>query len=140
MKVRDIMTTQVEVAEDFTSCIQLANMMKRENVGAIPVCNERKLHGIVTDRDIIIRVVAEGKDCANLRASDIMSTNPISIGPDADIHEAAQLMSDNQIRRLPVVENEKLVGILALGDLAVENIHQDEAGEALSDISQGIQH
>lgn len=140
MKVRDIMTPQVEVADYNTSLVQVAEMMKRENVGAIPVCKQDQLLGILTDRDIIIKAVAEGKDLSSIQVSEIMSTNPVSIKPEADIHEAARLMSDNQIRRLPVVENGKLVGILSLGDLAVENIHEDEAGEALSDISQGIQH
>ncbi len=140
MKVRDIMTPEVEVADYNTSLVQVAEMMKRENVGAIPVCKQGQLQGILTDRDIIIKAVAEGKDLTSIQVAEIMSTNPVSIKPEADIHEAARLMSDNQIRRLPVVENGKLVGMLSLGDLAVENIHEDEAGEALSDISQGIQH
>lgn len=140
MKVRDIMTSEVEVADYNTSLVQVAEMMKRENVGAIPVCKQDQLQGILTDRDIIIKAVAEGKDLTSMQVSEIMSTNPVSIKPEADIHEAARLMSENQIRRLPVIENGKLVGMLSLGDLAVENIHEDEAGEALSDISQGIQH
>lgn len=140
MKVRDIMTSQIEVADQATSLVQVAEMMKRENVGAIPVCNQNELQGILTDRDIVIQAVAQGKDLNSLKASDIMSNSPVSIGPEADIHEAARLMSQKQIRRLPVVENGKLVGMLSLGDLAIENIHQDEAGEALSDISQGIHH
>lgn len=140
MKVRDIMTPQVEVADYNTSLAQVAEMMKRENVGAIPVCQQDELRGILTDRDIVTKAVAEGKDLASIQVSEIMSTNPVSIKPEADIHEAARLMSNNQIRRLPVVENGKLVGMLSLGDLAIENIHEDEAGEALSNISQGIKH
>lgn len=140
MKVRDIMTTQVDFAEANSSLVQIAQMMKKENVGAIPVCQGSKLLGILTDRDIVIRAVAEGKDLTSIKASDIMSANPVSVEPNVDIHEASRIMSENQIRRLPVIDNGKLVGMLALGDLAVENIHENEAGEALSGISQGIQH
>lgn len=140
MKVRDIMTTQVDVAESNSSLVQIAQMMKRDNVGAIPVCQGNKLLGILTDRDIVVRAVAEGKDLTSIKASEIMSGNPVSVEPDADIHEASKIMSEKQIRRLPVIDNGKLVGMLALGDMAVENIHENEAGEALSRISQGIQH
>lgn len=140
MKVRDIMTPQVEAADYNTSLVQVAEMMKRENVGSIPVCKQDELQGILTDRDIVIKAVAEGKDLGSILASEVMSTQLVSVEPEADIHEAARLMSDHQIRRLPVVENGKLIGMLSLGDLAVENIHEDEAGEALSNISQGIQH
>jgi len=140
MKVRDIMTPQVEAADYNTSLVQVAEMMKRENVGSIPVCKQDELQGILTDRDIVIKAIAEGKDLGSILASEVMSTQLVSVEPEADIHEAARLMSDHQIRRLPVVENGKLIGMLSLGDLAVENIHEDEAGEALSNISQGIQH
>jgi CBS domain-containing protein len=140
MKVRDLMTSQVEVADYSTSLVQVAEMMKRENVGAIPVCTQNELRGIVTDRDIVIRAAAEGKDLKSIQASAVMSDSPIYVGPEVDIHEAARLMSQNQIRRLPVVEGGKLVGMLSLGDLAIENIHINEAGEALSNISQGIEH
>lgn len=140
VKVRDVMTPDVECAEYGTSLVQVAEMMKRENVGAIPVINQQELKGIVTDRDIVIRAVAEGKDLASIQASEVMSGSPVSVSPDADVHEAARMMSEKQIRRLPVVENGKLVGVLSLGDLAVVNIHEDEAGEALSGISQGIRH
>jgi CBS domain-containing protein len=91
------MTPQVEVADYNTSLVQVAEMMKREDVGAIPVCKQDQLQGILTDRDIIIKAVAEGKDLTSIQVSEIMSTNPVSIEPEADIHEAARLMSDNQI-------------------------------------------
>ncbi|GAB6174954.1 CBS domain-containing protein [Paradesulfitobacterium aromaticivorans] len=140
MKVRDIMTSQVKCASPNSSLLELAKMMKEEDVGSVPVCEQQHLMGIVTDRDIVIRAVALGQDVNSMKASEAMSTNVTTIGPDADIHEAADLMSNKQIRRLPVVEQGKIIGILALGDLAVEQIHIDEAGEALSDISQGVQH
>lgn len=140
MKVRDIMTPQVESADYNTSLIQVAQMMAQQDVGSIPVCEQNELRGILTDRDLVVRAVSKGVDLNNTRASEIMSTTPVTVSPELDIHEAARLMSESQIRRLPVVENGKLVGMLALGDLAVENIHVNEAGEALNQISQGIQH
>ena len=138
MKVRDIMTAKVQFVDQNTSLVEVAKLMQKENVGSVPVCENDKLLGIVTDRDIIIRVIAQGKDPMTVKAGDTMTRNPVTIGLDADVHEAARLMSENQIRRLPVVDHGRLVGILALGDMAVEQIHVNEAGEALSDISQGV--
>lgn len=140
MRVRDIMTEDLRVAQLNTDLVQVAKMMAEEDVGAIPVVESQKLKGIVTDRDIVIRAIAQNKDPQKVQAREIMTDNPLTIAPDGDAHEAARIMSENQIRRLPVVEQGNLVGMLSLGDLAVVNIHVDEAGEALSGISQGIQH
>ena len=89
--------------------------------------------GIITDRDIVLKVVAAGKNTNNILAKDIMSTDIISVTTDQDVHEAANLMSKYQIRRLPVLEAGKLVGIVAIGDLAIEKVHINEAGDALSE-------
>lgn len=140
MKIRDIMTEKVEWVAPETNIQVIAKLMADEDVGAIPVCQGDKILGVITDRDIIIRAVAKGLTPDNAKAKDIMSTSIVSVSSDTDVHEAADIMSDNQIRRLPVVDNGKLVGIVALGDLAIEKIHINEAGDALSDISQGIQH
>ncbi|WP_206811943.1 CBS domain-containing protein [Paradesulfitobacterium ferrireducens] len=140
MKVRDIMTSEVQCATPNSTLMDVAKMMKQEDIGSVPVCEQDRLLGMVTDRDIVIRAVAMGHDVNSMKASEVMSKNVTTIGADADIHEAADLMSSKQIRRLPVVEQGILIGIIALGDLAVEQIHVDEAGEALSDISQGVHH
>lgn len=140
MKVRDLMTSDVECVSQNDSLIQAAKIMKQENVGSVPVCNQDELLGIITDRDIVIRAVAEGKDISTVNVLEIMSKNPISVSADTDMHEAAHIMADHQIRRLPVTEKGRLIGILALGDLAVVQIHENEAGEALSSISQGVKH
>jgi len=109
--------------------------MKELNVGVIPVCNNQDQPlGIITDRDIVLRGVVAGLD-NSANASDIMSKGVISVTPDTHVHEAARIMGENQVRRLPVVENGKMVGIVAIGDLAVRNIYENEAGEALSNIS-----
>lgn len=140
MKVRDVMTSSVDWLTPDTSVVEVAQLMKKDDVGSIPICSENRLIGIVTDRDIVLKVVATAGNTTNISAKDIMSEDIISVSADQDVHEAANLMSRNQIRRLPVVENGELMGILAIGDLAIERIHINEAGDALSDISQGARH
>ncbi len=135
MKVRELMTTNVSFVNPNTPISQIAKQMEELNVGCIPVCDEGKhALGIVTDRDIVIRSVSNGNTGAS--AQDVMSENLVYASPEMDAHEAADLMARNQIRRLPVVDNGKLVGILAIGDLATQNIYVNEAGDALSDISK----
>ena len=140
MKVRDVMTNSVDWVTPDTSVVEVAQLMKKDDVGSIPVCKEDRLIGIITDRDIVLKVVAAGRSTNNISVKDVMSTDIISVSADQDVHEAADLMSRNQIRRLPVLEKGELVGILAIGDLAVEKIHINEAGDALSDISQSAHH
>lgn len=140
MKVRDIMTDKVEIVSPDTGVESVAKLMAENNIGSVPVCQDKTILGLITDRDIVIRTVAKGENPATMKAKDVMSTDIISVSPDTDAHEAADKMSEYQIKRLPVIENGKLAGIIALGDLAIENIHIDEAGNALSGISQGIQH
>jgi CBS domain-containing protein len=140
MKVRDVMTNSVDWVTPDTSVVEVAQLMKKDDVGSIPVCKEDRLIGIITDRDIVLKVVSAGGNTNNISVKDVMSTDIISVSADQDVHEAADLMSRNQIRRLPVLEKGELVGILAIGDLAVEKIHINEAGDALSDISQSAHH
>ncbi|AOY76326.1 CBS domain-containing protein [Clostridium formicaceticum] len=135
MKVRDIMTSHVSASNANASIDEIARKMKELNVGSIPICdNQNHVIGIVTDRDIVVRGIVDG-----FRVSDniekVMSKELIFVSPDTHTHEAARIMAQNQIRRLPVVENGKLVGLVAIGDLAVRNIYVDDAGKALSDIS-----
>jgi len=137
MKVRELMTTNVTTAELNSTIAEVAQSMKRLNVGSIPVCdNNRNVVGIVTDRDIVLRSVAGGSDVNNAKAQEVMTTQIVSVSPETDVHEAANIMAKNQIRRLPVVENGRLVGIVAIGDFATQNIYVNEAGDALSNISK----
>jgi len=133
------MTSSVDCVTPDTTVIEVAQLMKKDDVGSIPICTDHQLMGIITDRDIVLKVVAAGKNTNNILAKDIMSTDIISVTTDQDVHEAANLMSKYQIRRLPVLEAGKLVGIVAIGDIAIEKVHINEAGDALSDISQGAQ-
>ncbi len=139
MKVREIMTSgSLATATLDTTLEEIANMMKAEDVGAIPVLdNDEKLAGIITDRDIVVRAIAEGQDPTECTAEDILSEQLHTIEPDADLGDALELMSRHQIRRLPVVEEEQVVGIISLGDVSVKS-QPEQAGEALEEISEGV--
>jgi CBS domain-containing protein len=139
LKLRELMTTDVRTVSPNDTIVQAATLMDQIDVGSVPVLDKNNLVGIITDRDIVLRNVAKGFD-PNQKVSTIMTNNVAYAAPDMDVHDAAKLMAEQQIRRLPVMENNKLVGIVAIGDLAVESIFENEAGEALSDISQGVRH
>lgn len=135
MKVKDLMSSNVLYAKPNTPLEQIAQQMKQQDVGSIPICNDNgEAIGIVTDRDIVLRGVSSGNN--NVSAQDVMSSNLVYASPNMSAHEAANIMAKNQIRRLPVVENNRLVGILAMADIARKNIYVDEAGDALSAISK----
>lgn len=140
MKVKDIMSSKVSFVEPSAKITDIAMMMSQQDIGSVPVVSNGSVLGIITDRDIVIRAVAEKKDIQQVTAESIMTDDPITIEENGDINQAADLMAEYQIKRLPVTSKGKLVGILALGDLAIEHIHMDEAGEALSGISKGITH
>lgn len=136
MKVKELMTTNVMTVSKNSSVKETANYMKSLNVGSVPVCDDNnKIVGMVTDRDIVLRNVTEGSS-PNSSIDNVMTQNVTTVTPDTDVHEAARLMSEKQIRRLPVVENGNIIGILSIGDLAVKNILVDDAGVALSGISE----
>lgn len=136
MKVKELMTKNVTSTKMHSTISEVANNMKNLNVGAIPVCDtNNQLMGIITDRDIVLRSVAEGGRY-NQKAKDVMSSQIVSVTSDTHIHEAARIMSENQIRRLPVVDNGKLVGMISIGDLATQNIYTNEAGDTLSNVSR----
>jgi CBS domain-containing protein len=136
MKIGDIMTTDVRTIDRNSTVEQAARMMKELNVGSIPVTENGNVIGIITDRDVVLRNVADGRTAADTRVEEVMSKTVVTATPDMDVHRAADLMAQNQIRRLPIVENNRMVGIVSIGDLAVRNIYENEAGEALSSISK----
>ncbi len=137
MKVSEIMTGKVATASPDTTLEAIAVMMKDEDTGAIPVVEDDELIGLVTDRDIVLRGIAEGLDVTATTVDTILSDELETVEPEADVSEASRLMSRKQIRRLPVVENGRLVGIVSLGDIAVKAGEQDAAG-ALEDVSRGV--
>jgi CBS domain-containing protein len=137
-KLREIMTKDVEYCTPLDNVFEAAVKMKDLNVGAIPICEEDQLLGMITDRDIVIRAVAEKKP-GSCQVTEVMSDHLVTGTPDMSVDDAAKIMAEKQIRRLPVVENSKLCGIVSLGDLAVGNGTDDEAGYALSEISEDSQ-
>lgn len=134
MQIKDVMTNNVTSVNSNSSISDAANVMKNLNVGSVPVVEQNKPVGIVTDRDIAIRNVASTGD-ANNSVKDVMSSNLIYGTPDMTTQEAAKLMSEKQIRRLPIVDQGNLIGIVSLGDLAVQSKSDMEAGKALTGIS-----
>ncbi|PYY14910.1 MAG: hypothetical protein DMG60_19005 [Acidobacteria bacterium] len=139
MKVSEVMTTEVETVQLNSTLEEAASIMKMENVGAIPVVDEDDdLVGIITDRDIVVRCVAEGKDPADTNVEEALSHELETIEPDVEVEEAARLMADKQIRRLPVCEDGELIGMISIGDLAVKASQPEASGAALREISQGV--
>ena len=135
LKVKDKMTRSVAYVSPSTSVTETAQIMQKHNIGSVPVVDNDNLVGIITDRDIVVRNIAHGNDPKFTPVSDVMTTNVITVAPDADMEEVAAKMATNQIRRIPVVENSKLVGILAIGDIATDRRFNTEASEALTEIS-----
>ena len=136
MKVREIMSKDIASLKSDDRVERAAQLMKQYNCGSIPVCTQDKLIGIVTDRDIAVRSVASGQDVTQQRVCDIMTDSVVFGSPEMEVNDAARLMSDRQIRRLPIVDNNSLVGIVALGDISLEPACQDSAEDALCNISK----
>ena len=148
MKVKELMSTNITCVSESTPADQIALHMRKNDVGCMPVCDDAgHIKGIVTDRDLVIRCLAKAAAAGEndkkagspgntmLTAGDIMSLDPVTVTPDQNIHDAALLFSAHKIRRLPVTEASKIVGMLSLGDVAVKPVYIDEAGDALSAIS-----
>jgi len=136
MKVRDIMTKSVVSLNVDDTIERAAELMQQHNIGSVPVCEGNHVIGIITDRDIAIRSSSEGYNSKTKSVRDIMSTNPVTASPDMDICDVSRIMSERQIRRIPIVENGNLMGVVSLGDLAVDPKCDHEAQGALSSISQ----
>ena len=127
MKIKECMSTDIVYAGIDDNISNIAKLMNEHHVGSIPICDtDKNLLGLITDRDIILRSIACGKDVNETKVKEIMTTDIVSICSDKDIKEANKIMSDNQIRRLLVVDNEKIVGILSIGDL-LRNLNTDKS-------------
>lgn len=139
MKIRDVMTTDIRSAELATTLEALAKMMRDEDIGSVPILDQGELCGIVTDRDIVVRCIAAGRSTSEVTAADILSSDLNVVAPHQDTKEAARLMADLQVRRLPVVENRRLVGVISIGDLAVKSDTEEEMiGRTLEEVSEGV--
>ncbi|MEK4710522.1 CBS domain-containing protein [Bacillus sp. FSL R10-2780] len=134
-QVRELMSTHIVHCTPLDNVYEAAVKMKEESVGLIPVIENKQVVGLVTDRDLVVRGIAEKHPGSN-QITNVMTTNIVSVSPDDSIEKATELMAQYQIRRLPVVESGQLVGMLALGDLAIRQSVDDQAGFALSEISE----
>jgi CBS domain-containing protein len=133
--VREVMTPGVRTVSPAQSLTDAAEVMKGEDVGSVPVVEEGRLAGIVTDRDIVTRAVAERRDPQAVKVEEIASRDVVTVEPEQDLDEALALMARHQVRRLPVVEEGRLVGMLAQADVALE-AKEKKVGETVEQISQ----
>ncbi|WP_059170393.1 CBS domain-containing protein [Bacillus sp. FJAT-27445] len=134
MKIKEVMTTDVETCSPDTPISEVAKKMKELDVGVIPVCYGDQLTGLATDRDLVVKALADGLPL-DTPVSEVMTEDPVRGTLEMSAEEAAALMAEVQIRRLPIVEQGRLIGIVSLGDLAVTYELADDAGEALEEIS-----
>jgi CBS domain-containing protein len=139
MQVRDLMSHGVVTIDPSESASLAARLLARHNVGALPVCGEDGgLRGIITDRDIVLRCLAAEEDPERTTVGDIMTRGCAVVSPNADAREASRVMAAAQVRRLPVTEEGKVVGMVSLGDLATSRAYGMEASKALADISDNL--
>ncbi len=133
---RDLMTPDVECVNEDETLLVAAKKMKELDVGALPICgNDDRLKGMLTDRDIVIYCVAEGKDPDSVRAGELGEGKPVTIGADDSAEETLRTMAKHQVRRLPVIDGHRMVGIVAQADVARELPH-DVVGRVLSEVSE----
>jgi CBS domain-containing protein len=133
--VKDAMTAEVKTAMPSESLTDVARLMKQEGVGSVPVVDGERLVGVVTDRDIVVRGIADGSDPHAIKAGDIASRDVVTVRPDDNLDEALRLMGQHQVRRLPVVDDGHLVGMVAQADVAQEAKEKD-VGHVVEEISR----
>jgi CBS domain-containing protein len=134
-QIRDVMTENPTTCPTSATILEVAKVMRDQDVGPVPIVDGERLVGIVTDRDIVVRVIADGRDPSSTTAADIISSDLVTVTPDASLDEALQLMSQHQVRRIPVVEGDRLVGIVAQADVA-RAADEEKTGEVVQDISR----
>lgn len=135
-KVSDVMTERPRCVSPETPVSEAAELMEREDVGALPVLEGEQLTGMVTDRDIVVRAIAKGKDPRGMPVREISTRDVVTVRPDEDLSEALKLMASHQVRRLPVVDDEnRLVGVVAQADVAMQ-AKEKAVGEMVEEISQ----
>ena len=133
--IKEVMTSQVKTCEPDTTVIEAAKVMAKEDVGPVPIVEQGRLTGIVTDRDIVVRVVAEGRDPSSTTVGEIASRDLVTVSPDDDLDAALKQLAEYQVRRIPVVEGDRLVGIVAQADIA--RLGSDaKTGEVVEEISR----
>ena len=134
--IREVMTAGPTTVGASTPVAEAARLMKADDVGSLPILEDGRLAGVVTDRDIVLRVVADGRDPQATTAGEIASRDPVTVDPQQGLDEALRLMAEHQVRRLPVVEEDgRLVGVLAQADVARE-ASPEQTGQVVEEISE----
>jgi CBS domain-containing protein len=134
---REIMTSGAECVGANETLVDAARKMRDLDIGSMPICGEDdRLKGMITDRDIVVRCVAEGKDPSQVRAGELGQGKPVTIGADDSVEEALRTMAQHKVRRLPVIDGHRLIGIVSQGDVA-KNLPEDRVGELVEAISSG---
>jgi CBS domain-containing protein len=135
--VRDVMTPNPECVSERDSIRDAARIMKEKDTGVVPVVDGKRVIGLITDRDIVVRGIAEGRDLSNASVNDLMTRGVKSVKEDTPLNEVLNLMSSAEIRRVPVVNGkDELVGIVSLGDIASQGNEDNRVGKAVEDISE----
>ena len=134
-QVRDVMTSNPTTCEPSATLVDAAKVIALEDVGSVPIVENGRLVGIVTDRDIIVRAVAEGRDVTSTTVKDVASKDLVTVTPDEDLDRALQLMGQRQVRRIPVVESDQVVGIVSQADVA-RAVDEEKTGEVVQQISE----
>ena len=134
-KARDVMTGGAECVGENETVLDAAKKLADLDVGAMPICGEDdRLKGMLTDRDIVVKVLAQGKDPGDVRAGELGEGKPVTIGADDSVEEALQTMKEYKVRRLPVIDGHDLVGVVSQADLAV-NVEEEQVGDLVEAIS-----
>jgi len=134
-RAREIMTNDVRCLQADDSLVEAARKLRDLDVGALPICgSDNRLKGMLTDRDIVVKCLAEGGDPAQTRAGDLSTGKPVTVGADDDIETALRTMSEHKVRRLPVIDGHDLVGIISQADIA-RNLPEEQIGDLLEAVS-----
>jgi CBS domain-containing protein len=133
---REVMTTDVTCIKEGDTLVEAARLLRQLDVGALPICgSDDKLKGMLTDRDIVVKCIADGGDPSTATAGDLAEGKPVTIGADDDIRDALTMMQEHQVRRLPVIDGHRLVGIISQADVAL-SMSPTETGETVAEISE----
>ena len=138
MQLRDVMTPNPVTVGPSATLQEAARIMRDEDTGVVPIVENGRPVGVVTDRDIVVRAVADGAEGARRSVRDVASSDLITVPPDMTTEQAAELMAERQVRRVLVCENDRLIGVASIGDLAVKGRDDQRMGDTLEDISRGV--
>jgi CBS domain-containing protein len=135
--IRDVMTANPKTVSQGDTVVEVARIMRDQDTGVVPVVDGKNILGVVTDRDIVVRAIADGKECNNLHVGDVMTKSVRTVKEDATVDDVLNLMGNAEVRRVPVVnQSNELVGIVSIGDLAQKTNREGKVGETIEEISK----